>query len=385
MTFEMVAKQAQKALPLKLRATMVQLRATIMVVYAAQGARLAAKLAAAIYLRSQLEEDFRQESSAKAAGIMAMAMLPWSLKPLYGLVTDTVPLFGYFRRSYLMASGLLGTCSWLLLAYSPDASWIGLGRPTLTLILLWLTNLATAFSDVVVDAMIARASKTESGAPDLVAGAQLQTLARFSRAGGGLLSSLAGGFLLESFSPQWIFGLTSLPSLAIALLASGLNESRAAPVSAHSIPGELKMQAKRLSAHLATGGLGWPLLWFFCARALPPSYHALLVYYQMDVLALSTSFLGIQSALGWMAMGVGTLVYNSCLKRLQLRRILVYSTFMGILAHSSTLILLGGYHRQFEIPDGVFALSSEVGIPGAFDIGCCPVSSPSLICAYFLP
>ena len=33
---------------------------------------------------------------------------PWVVKPLYGFLSDTVPIFGYRRRSYLIICGLLG-------------------------------------------------------------------------------------------------------------------------------------------------------------------------------------------------------------------------------------------------------------------------------------
>ena len=34
--------------------------------------------------------------------------LPWVIKPLYGILSDAVPLLGYHRRSYLIIFGLLG-------------------------------------------------------------------------------------------------------------------------------------------------------------------------------------------------------------------------------------------------------------------------------------
>src|SRR5580704_5298272 len=32
--------------------------------------------------------------------------LPWVIKPLYGLISDFVPLFGYRRKSYLIAANI---------------------------------------------------------------------------------------------------------------------------------------------------------------------------------------------------------------------------------------------------------------------------------------
>ena len=34
--------------------------------------------------------------------------LPWVIKPVYGILSDAVPLLGYHRRSYLIVFGLLG-------------------------------------------------------------------------------------------------------------------------------------------------------------------------------------------------------------------------------------------------------------------------------------
>ena len=40
--------------------------------------------------------------------MMSIGTFPWVIKPLYGFLSDTVPLFGYRRRSYLVVCGLLG-------------------------------------------------------------------------------------------------------------------------------------------------------------------------------------------------------------------------------------------------------------------------------------
>eukprot|EP00955_Chlamydomonas_euryale_P117472 366475-Chlamydomonas_euryale.AAC.1 len=45
---------------------------------------------------------------ASATALMGLATLPWMVKPLYGFISDSVPLLGYRRRSYLAACGLLG-------------------------------------------------------------------------------------------------------------------------------------------------------------------------------------------------------------------------------------------------------------------------------------
>ncbi|KAI3982372.1 hypothetical protein MKX01_041210, partial [Papaver californicum] len=48
------------------------------------------------------------------AVVTGVSVLSWLIKPLYGFISDSVPLFGYRRRSYLVLSGLLGALSWSL-------------------------------------------------------------------------------------------------------------------------------------------------------------------------------------------------------------------------------------------------------------------------------
>ena len=38
---------------------------------------------------------------------LTITSLPWVIKPIYGLISDFVPLFGYRRKSWLFVSNLL--------------------------------------------------------------------------------------------------------------------------------------------------------------------------------------------------------------------------------------------------------------------------------------
>src|SRR5688572_27758060 len=46
-------------------------------------------------------------TAAEVSGCMALMMLPWVLKPFYGILCDFVPLFGYRRKSYLILANLI--------------------------------------------------------------------------------------------------------------------------------------------------------------------------------------------------------------------------------------------------------------------------------------
>jgi len=74
-------------------------------------------------------------------------MLPWAPKLLYGVFTDTFPLFGSRKRSYLILLGLIqGIC--LLAASFP------LPNPITFVALLTTVSLTAAAMDVVVDGLM---------------------------------------------------------------------------------------------------------------------------------------------------------------------------------------------------------------------------------------
>ena len=70
-------------------------------------------------LTHYLKETQGWDAVQIAAGL-AVLDVPWVIKPLYGMVSDFLPLFGYRRRSYLLLSSLAAVGAFLactLLAY----------------------------------------------------------------------------------------------------------------------------------------------------------------------------------------------------------------------------------------------------------------------------
>lgn len=57
------------------------------------------------------------DSPAAIAGAMALVALPWSLKPLFALICDFVPLRGTHRRHYLLLTSASASAG-LLALYS---------------------------------------------------------------------------------------------------------------------------------------------------------------------------------------------------------------------------------------------------------------------------
>nr|XP_025676013.1 folate-biopterin transporter 1, chloroplastic isoform X2 [Arachis hypogaea] len=186
----------------------------VAMVYFVQGVLGLARLAVNFFLKDDLHLD-----PAETAVISGFSALPWLVKPLYGFISDSVPLFGYRRRSYLVLSGLLGALSWSLMATIVDSKY---GAAFCTLI----GSLSVAFSDVVVDSMVVERARGESQSTS----GSLQSLCWGSSAFGGIVSSYFSGSLVDTygvstnslgFTPEFLGRVKLVTSIA-SLLGVGL-------------------------------------------------------------------------------------------------------------------------------------------------------------------
>src|SRR4028119_118871 len=122
----------------------------ILSVYFVQGILGLARLAVSFFLKDELGL-----SPAQVAALMGIAALPWVIKPLFGFLSDGLPLFGYKRRPYLILSGLMGTTAWLGLATVVHTAWAATGA-------ILLSSLSVAVSDVIVDSLVVERARKES-------------------------------------------------------------------------------------------------------------------------------------------------------------------------------------------------------------------------------
>src|SRR5213078_5301967 len=88
------------------------------VVYFAQGMWYLPNQAITIILKD------RGLSAGQAADFFLIALIPWVIKPVYGLLSDFVPLFGRRRQSYFLLTSALAAVAGFWLAWG-DAIALG--------------------------------------------------------------------------------------------------------------------------------------------------------------------------------------------------------------------------------------------------------------------
>ena len=91
---------------------------------------------------------------------LAVVDLPWVIKPLYGLISDFVPLFGSRRRAWLLLANLAGTASFVAVALS--------GAPAGIVPALVLTAIAMAVSSTLCGALLVENGQRTGGSSAFV-------------------------------------------------------------------------------------------------------------------------------------------------------------------------------------------------------------------------
>jgi MFS family permease len=152
-------------------------------------------------------------TSATYMGVFAAVMsLPWTIKPLYGLLTDLVPIFGQRRKSYLVLMAVIATVGYATLGIVPlRQEYAGV-----MLALLTTATVSVAFNDVVIDAVM-----IETGRPLNLTG-RFQAVQWAALYTASTITGYLGGYLSGhnvQFVAFWICAALSLASLLLALAA----------------------------------------------------------------------------------------------------------------------------------------------------------------------
>src|SRR5215467_5865127 len=65
-------------------------------------------------------KEFHGWTPVQVTAFLTLFNLPWIIKPIYGAISDFVPLFGYRRKTYLILANLLAIGSFLWVARETD-------------------------------------------------------------------------------------------------------------------------------------------------------------------------------------------------------------------------------------------------------------------------
>lgn len=260
-----------------------------------------------------LLKDEMRLSAGETATFFALVGLAWNVKPLYGFISDLVPLLGYRRRSYLLVTTAMAALGWLVLGLLPVYPW------GLTLAILGVTGLGLAFTDVLCDAVMVEEGKARGLT------ARFQSIQWAAIYGASLLAGIGGGYLSAHVSYGRTFLLVALfPALSFAASAWAVREART-----RFDRDTVRETVAALRRGVRSGPL-WRAAAFIFLWNFSPSFGVPLEYHMVDVLGITKLQLGVLASLGSGAAMLGALLFGRYARRLAVKRLLNLAVAIGV-------------------------------------------------------
>jgi folate/biopterin transporter len=331
----------------------------ILAVYLVQGILGLARLAVSFFLKDELGL-----SPAEVSALLGIVALPWMIKPVFGFISDGVPILGYRRRPYLVLSGLLGTGAWLSLATIVHSS---LGAT----IAIAMSSLSVAFSDVIVDSLVVERARAESQAK----AGSLQSLSWGANAIGGLLTAYFSGFLLEHFTTRTVFLFTAFFPLIVSFVAFLISEKSVnSPDKEPSQPtvGDWKNQIIQIRQSFTQKAIWIPTAFIFIWQSTPSADSAFFFFFTND-LHFQPEFLGRVNFFNSIASLIGIWIFQRFLKTIPFRVICGWSILISAALRMTMLLLVTHTNRTIGIDDHWFILGDSLVLAAMGQIAFMPI------------
>ncbi|HIK42304.1 folate/biopterin family MFS transporter [Thermoleptolyngbya sp. M55_K2018_002] len=312
----------------------------ILLVYFVQGILGLARLAVSFFLKDDLAL-----SPAQVSALLGVAAIPWMIKPLFGFMSDGLPIFGYRRRPYLVLSGVLGAIAWVAMSTVVHSAWAA----TLAIA---LSSLAIAVSDVIVDSLVVERARLESSK----ASGSLQSICWGASALGGLLTAYLSGFLLERFSVQTVFAITATFPLIVSLVAGLIAES---PVTQPADWSAMRSQVKDLWAAISQKSIWLPTAFLFLWQSTPTAESAFFFFTTND-LGFTPEFLGRVRLVTSLASLLGIWLFQRFFRTVPFRTFFGWTIVISTLLGMTMLLLVTHANRAIGIDDHWFSLGDSL-------------------------
>jgi predicted MFS family arabinose efflux permease len=264
---------------------------------------LSQPLALKIPFQHLLKNDLHVSRQAMAA-FFAIVAFGWNFKPLFGILSDSTPIFGTRRRHYLLIGSAAAAVLWLLIGIVP--------RNYMAILIV-----TTGMSAMLV------IGSTVSGALLVEAGQRYNASGRLSSARYLVQNfcTLVGG-PLGGFLAARAFGLTAVTGALISFSVFPialflLEEPRIEQKKSESL-----RKSKEQFLTLMKSSSLWAAAGMLFFVYFAPGFDTPLYYYQTDTLKFSQQFIGNLAFIGGGIGLLGAVLYGLVCRKLPLRKIM---------------------------------------------------------------
>jgi folate/biopterin transporter len=316
----------------------------ILTVYFVQGILGLARLAVSFFLKDELGL-----SPAQVSALFGVVSLPWIIKPLFGFISDGLPILGYRRRPYLILSGILGAISWVSLATIVHTSWAATSA-------IALGSLSVAVSDVIADSIVVERARNESK----IDAGSLQSLTWGTTALGGLVTAYLSGELLQHFTTKTVFWITATFPLIVSAAAWLIAESPVDKDDQGENPKpDIKQQLIQLRQAISQKAIWLPTAFLFLWQCTPTADSAFF-FFTTNELHFDPEFLGRVRLVTSIAALAGVWIFQHFLKSVPFRIIFGWSTIFSTALGMTMLLLVTHTNRTLGIDDHWFSLGDSL-------------------------
>ena len=263
-------------------------------------------------------------SPVQVTGFVTLFNLPWVIKPVYGLISDFVPLFGYRRKSYLIIANVAAIAGFFWATQ--------IDTPSVLVFALMMTAYAMAISSTLCGAVL-----VENGQKLNESGRFVNQQWLWSNIA-AMAAAIIGGQLVQHLPPgSALHAAAAIVGVAPFLVIVGA--LFLAPEQKVSI--NLQGMKSTLDGFLASFKRRelWIIAVFMFLYYFSPGFATPLYFHMTDNLKFSQAYIGILGSIaagGWV---VGALLYKRFFGGLSLKTLLNVSIAFGTVSTAAFLLL----------------------------------------------
>lgn len=256
-------------------------------------------------------------TAAEVSGYMAIMMLPWVIKPVYGLLCDFLPLFGYRRKSYVIMGNVVTALALVVIA------WIS--SLPVVLVSLMFTAIGMAISTAMMVGLAVQQGRRDGHIRDYFA---VQEFCYYSAS---ILSAALGGMLCQNLIPvqalRYAAVVAVFPAVCIATVTALKYREEKSRFSRKQMQLTFGYLRRAFSSPLLRLAMTFSLLWCF-----NPAMGVPLYFYESNSLKFTQNQIGQLSACNAFGMLIGTLFFGQVMKKLALKSQVVLTISLACLS-----------------------------------------------------
>ncbi|GAB4850303.1 hypothetical protein Ancab_029603 [Ancistrocladus abbreviatus] len=296
-------------------------------------------------------KDVQKVQPSAAQIYTGITTIPWMVKPIWGLLTDVVPIFGFQRRPYFIIAGVIGAAPMLFLSLHKGL------HIFVAVFFLMVGCAGVAIADVVVDACVAQNSnKHQSLAADM------QSLCALSSSVGALVGFSISGILIHLIGPTGVYGLLTIPAVLVFFVGIWLIEPRMPSSSYAQVSQKFCDAARAMWTTLKLPDVWRPCLYMYLSLALSVNIHEGMFYWYTGSETgphFSQEFVGYKYSIGSIGSLVGAILYQYTLKDYHFRDLCFWTQLLYGVSGMLDLMLVLRWNLKLGISDYIFAVADQ--------------------------